>query len=69
MDTLEQGHWQTIDFKQRCLIKEVQKILINQPTIVFKARVYQIKSHHIGAGVYEVYKDLSIPAIEVFPKK
>jgi hypothetical protein len=54
---LEDGHWVFLDYKQRCTRKTTQNILINHPTIIFKGRLYNIKSKHIGAGVYEVYKE------------
>ena len=56
---LDNGHYCLPDFKQRCLRKEAQNILINHPTIIFRGTLYEMKSTHISVGVYEVYKDLT----------
>ena len=56
--TFDNGHVILLAYRQRCLRKEAQDILLNHPTVVCKGTVYEMKSRHISAGVYEVYKDL-----------
>ena len=60
MSNLDQRHWMLKDYKQRCLRKEAQEILLELDTIIFKGTVYKLKCKSIGAGVYEIYKDLEV---------
>ncbi|MFZ2937619.1 MAG: hypothetical protein WA066_02820 [Candidatus Omnitrophota bacterium] len=53
---LDNQHWNSIDYKQRCTRKEAQNILINHPTIIFHGTLYEINIKYIGAGVYEIFK-------------
>lgn len=55
-DKLDNLHWKFSDYKQRCVRKEAQRILIDHPTIIYKGTVRHLKVKHIGAGVYEIYK-------------
>lgn len=55
---LDNRHWTLKDYKQRCLKKEAQGILLEHETINYKGTPYKIKCNHIGAGVYEIYKNL-----------
>ena len=57
MNELDNQHWIFRNHKQRCTRKEAQHILINHPTIIFHGSLYQIKSKHIGVGVYEIFKE------------
>ena len=52
--------WTIKDYKQRCLKKEAQEILLEHETINYKGRIYKLKCKSIGAGVYEIYKDLEV---------
>lgn len=53
-------HWTIKDYKQRCLKKEAQEILLERDSINFKGTPYFLKCKSIGAGVYEIYKDLEV---------
>lgn len=55
---LDNKHWTIKDFRQRCLKKEAQEILLERETINFRGNLYPLKCKSIGAGVYEIYKDL-----------
>lgn len=61
IDTFSGEHWRVIDYRQRVTRKEAQNILLQHPTIIFKGRIYDVKIKHIGAGIYEVFKDTRRP--------
>ena len=56
-ELLSSNHWTLRNFKQRVRYKEAQQILINHSDILFQGHLVKLKVKHIGAGVYEVYKD------------
>lgn len=57
---LHNCHWTMRDYRQRCLIKEAQGILLEREAINFKGKRYPLICKSIGAGVYEIYKDLEV---------
>ena len=57
---LDSRHWIIKDYKQKCLKKEAQEILLERDTINFKGNIYPLKCKSIGIGVYEIYKDLEV---------
>lgn len=57
---LSNNHWTIKDYKQRCLRKEAQEILLERKTINYRAITYPLKCKSIGAGVYEIYKDTEV---------
>lgn len=58
--TLNNLHWTKKDYKQRCLKKEAQEILLERDSINFKGTPCPLKCKSIGAGVYEIYKDFEV---------
>ena len=56
-DMRQEAHWTVDNYRQRCTRKEAQSILINNPTVTYQGRVRQLKVKHIGAGVYEIFKE------------
>ena len=57
---IDNRHWTIKDYRQRCLRKEAQEILLERETINYKGCIYKLKCNSIGAGVYEIYKDLEV---------
>ena len=57
---IDNRHWTIKDYRQRCLRKEAQEILFERDSINFKGNIYKLKCKSIGAGVYEIYKDLEV---------
>lgn len=55
---LADQHWIIKNFKQRCLKKEAQEILMEHESINFKGHPCFLKCKNLGAGVYEIYKDM-----------
>ncbi len=57
-DTLNIGHWQVENFRQRMTQEDWKQILLNeQDTIIVKGHIRHLKAKNLGAGVYEVYKE------------
>ncbi len=51
-------HWRTLEFKERVTRKQAQDILLYHPIIIYAGKVYELKAKHIGAGIYEIYKEI-----------
>ena len=51
-------HWIDKNYRQRMLRKDVQKILLEREHINSKGNICKLKVKHIGAGVYEIYKEV-----------
>ena len=56
MDNLSTNHWSIEDYKQVVTRKEAQEILKDRFHIV-NGRTREFKVKHIGAGMYEVFKE------------
>lgn len=54
---LSDNHWRLELYRERVRRKEAQQALIDHPTIIFHGYMYWLKAKHIGAGVYELYKE------------
>lgn len=55
---LSDNHWRIEDYKQVVTRKEAQEILKDRRALV-NGRMREFKVKHIGAGMYEVYKEKS----------
>jgi len=55
--TLNSNHFVFEEYRERVRRKEAQAILFEYPTIFFRGRIRHIKAKHIGAGIYEIYKE------------
>jgi len=55
---LNDQHWIREDFRERCTRKQAQFVLLEHPTLIFRGRLYNMKIKSIGAGVYEIYKEI-----------
>jgi hypothetical protein len=51
------NHWALEGYRERVTRKQAQDILIDHPTIIFHGRMYWFRAKHVGAGVYEIYKE------------
>jgi len=51
------NHWAFENYRERVTRKQAQDILIDHPTIIFRGRMYWFRVKHVGAGVYEIYKE------------
>ena len=52
-------HFKQLDYKQRVTTKEWKNILLNnQDKIIYKGTVVNLIGKNIGAGVYEIFKNI-----------
>jgi hypothetical protein len=57
---LNTQHWIQENFRERCTRKQAQSVLLEHSTLIFKGRLYDMKVKHVGAGIYEIYKELHV---------
>ena len=54
---LSSGHWAIEDFRQRMIMADWRKILLNEmDSLVFRGNVRRLVAKNLGAGVVEVSK-------------
>ena len=57
---LNNAHWTMKYYKQRMTIREWKQVLLDgDDALIFGGDVVRLKAKYLGAGVYEVYKDIA----------
>ena len=57
-EQLNDNHWRSESYRQRMLLKDWRRILLNDDDhIMFAGHMRQLKAKSVGAGVYDVYKE------------
>ena len=57
MSDLSINHWQIDCYKQQVTRKQLQQILLHHgDTILMHGRLRELKTKHLGAGIYEISK-------------
>ena len=59
---LDEQHWRFENYRQRITTKMWKSLLLNgDDKVIFKGRVFQLKSKNLGFGVIEIWKEPPSP--------
>lgn len=57
---LSENHWRLATYRQRMTTQQWRDVLLaGKDNIIFRGTLYPLKAQHLGAGVVEVFKDIS----------